>query len=88
MLMALHGTTLAPQAQGHARALRPTRVGAALVSVAASFPAQAVSTADIAASLGIEPDWLCRTGVEHRRRASGRASASSDLAADRRRRGR
>jgi 3-oxoacyl-[acyl-carrier-protein] synthase-3 len=82
IMMALHGTTLAPQAEDHARALRPTRVGAALVAVAASFPAQGVSTADIAAALGVGPDWLIRrTGVQSRRRI-GAGECLCDLAAD------
>src|SRR3954471_10271850 len=81
-MMALHGTTFAPQAEDHGRVARPTRVGAALVSVAASFPAQGVPTADIAAPLGVEPDWLIRrTGVESRRRI-GAGECLCDLAAD------
>ena len=70
MMMALHGTTLAPQAEDRAPVVRPTTIGAALVSVAASFPAHDVPTADIAAPLGVEPDWMIRrTGVRSRRRA-------------------
>jgi 3-oxoacyl-[acyl-carrier-protein] synthase-3 len=80
-MKALHGT-LAPQAQTHARVLSPTRIGAALVAVAASFPAQGVPTAEIATPLGIEPDWLVRrTGVESRRRV-GAGECLCDLAAD------
>jgi 3-oxoacyl-[acyl-carrier-protein] synthase-3 len=82
MMMALHGTTLAPKSEDRARVVRPTRVGAALVSVAASFPAHGVPTADIAAPLGVEPDWLIRrTGVQSRRRI-GAGECLCDLAAD------
>ncbi|MCW2995539.1 MAG: ketoacyl-ACP synthase, partial [Conexibacter sp.] len=64
------------------RALRPTRVGASLVAVAASFPAAGVPTGEIAAGLGIEADWLVRrTGVESRRRI-GAGECLCDLAAD------
>jgi 3-oxoacyl-[acyl-carrier-protein] synthase-3 len=80
-MKALHGT-LAPQAQAHARVLRPARIGAALVAVAASFPEQDVPTAEIAGPLGVEPDWLVRrTGVESRRRI-GAGECLCDLAAD------
>ncbi|MES1194035.1 MAG: beta-ketoacyl-ACP synthase 3 [Solirubrobacterales bacterium] len=82
-MMVLHGTTtLAPQDQPRARVVRPTRVGAALVSVAASFPARGVPTAEIAEPLGIEADWLVRrTGVESRRRI-GAGECLCDMAAD------
>jgi 3-oxoacyl-[acyl-carrier-protein] synthase-3 len=79
MMMALH-VTLAPQVE--ARMSRPTRVGASLVSVASSFPVAGVPTAEIAAPLGIEADWLVRrTGVESRRRI-GAGECLCDLAAD------
>ncbi|MDX6688426.1 MAG: 3-oxoacyl-[acyl-carrier-protein] synthase [Baekduia sp.] len=74
----LHGT-LEPQT--HARILRPTRTGAALVSVASSFPEGTLDTADIAGPLGIEPEWLVRrTGVHQRRRLAGDEQLN-DLAA-------
>jgi 3-oxoacyl-[acyl-carrier-protein] synthase-3 len=57
------------QPQARARLLRPTRTGAALVSVGAAYPADEVSTAEIAAPMGLEPEWITRrTGVHTRRR--------------------
>jgi 3-oxoacyl-[acyl-carrier-protein] synthase-3 len=67
MIPALHGTL---QPQDRARILRPApvRTGAALVAVGSSFPATELATADIAAPMGVEPEWLVRrTGVEARR---------------------
>ncbi|WP_187369069.1 3-oxoacyl-ACP synthase III family protein [Baekduia soli] len=61
--------------------IRPVAPGASVVSVASCFPDREVSTDEIAAPLGIEPDWLVRrTGVEHRRRAAD-GERLSDLAA-------
>jgi 3-oxoacyl-[acyl-carrier-protein] synthase III len=80
MIPALHGTL---QPKDHARVLRPAplRTGAALVSVGSCFPETELATADIAASLGIEPEWLVRrTGVQERRQLQD-GERLNDLAA-------
>ncbi|HWH96422.1 MAG TPA: beta-ketoacyl-ACP synthase 3 [Baekduia sp.] len=57
------------QPQARSRLLRPVRTGATLVSVAAAFPDEELTTAELAGPLGIEPEWLVRrTGVHARRR--------------------
>jgi 3-oxoacyl-[acyl-carrier-protein] synthase-3 len=82
ILMALHGT-LQPQVQPRIlRPTRPTRTGAALVSVAAAFPDADVATEAIAGPLGIEPDWLVRRTGVHARRRLGATESLCDLAAD------
>jgi 3-oxoacyl-[acyl-carrier-protein] synthase-3 len=52
-------------------AARPEPSGAAIASVASAVPARAVSNGEIAARLGVEPDWISsRTGVRERRVAA------------------
>jgi 3-oxoacyl-[acyl-carrier-protein] synthase-3 len=84
MVVALAGTLVMP----HARVAPPTpmRTGAALVAVGAAFPDGSVPTADIAAPLGIDAEWIVRrTGVQARRRLAedGSLCALAETAARR-----
>jgi 3-oxoacyl-[acyl-carrier-protein] synthase-3 len=48
----------------------PTRQGAAILSVTSELPAERLTSADLAAQLGISEEWiLSRTGIRERRRA-------------------
>jgi len=58
--------------------------GAAIASVGVSLPAQVVTNAEVAARLGVSPDWIeRRTGIRTRRRAGEgeRLDAHATLAA-------
>jgi 3-oxoacyl-[acyl-carrier-protein] synthase-3 len=69
MVVALAGTLVMPHARVAPPTPAPTRTGAALVAVGAAFPDGSVPTADIAAPLGIDAEWIVRrTGVQARRR--------------------
>jgi 3-oxoacyl-[acyl-carrier-protein] synthase III len=81
----LAGTLLMPHAPA-APPRAPTRVGAALVAVGSAFPDASVATAEIAAPLGLEADWITRrTGVQsrHRLAADGSLCALAEAAARR-----
>ena len=61
--------------------LRPPRRGAAVSAVGSALPARVVSTAEIAARLGVTEQWIeSRTGV-HERRLAATDERLSDLAA-------
>jgi 3-oxoacyl-[acyl-carrier-protein] synthase III len=67
---------LAPEHRG-----APTRVGAAILSVATELPPNRLTSVELAAQLGITEEWiLSRTGIRERRRA-GADERLSDYAA-------
>lgn len=54
---------------------RPPRAAARIASVAMAVPERAVRNDEVAAPLGIDPEWIVtRTGVRERRRAAGDAT--------------
>ncbi|MDQ6805770.1 MAG: beta-ketoacyl-ACP synthase 3 [Actinomycetota bacterium] len=78
-------TTLTPRESVHGEESGASRLrGAAIASVGVSMPATVVSNDEIAARLGVDPDWIeRRTGIHARHRAEPgeRLDAHATLAA-------
>lgn len=61
---------------------RPITLTAGIAGVGAALPGERVTTAEVAAGVGVEPEWIVRrTGITSRRRVTPRERLT-DLAAD------